>query len=522
MHLAMVIELASHRYPEAEALIDGTLRLTYKEWNNRVNAVAWGFIKLGLQPGERIAICARNNEPVLTSYFAAHKAGLTAVLLSTRWKSTELAYALNETEVSLVIYDKSTSDQVTVALKQCPRNILGIPVDEEVLDGSGHMYFKNLFVNLPDYPPDINRDDNTISTILYTSGTTGKPKGVPRTHRSDYYASLALIIQHRWTPLERTLGVMPVYHTMGLHTVISMVILNGLSVLLPNFNSSSCIYHIKEESLTALYLVPTIFYDLVNQLTAVEKKEILIQKLAFAGAPMAPSLIEKCYQTFKPEVFINQYGSTEMHAITINPDLKNKPNSSGRPALHSHIRIVPADANRRVLPSEEVPIGKTGEIIVKANSPQAFTKYLNQPDANDHALRNGWYFTGDLGYLDEEGDLYLKGRLDDMIISGGENIYPQEVEEVLLTHPQVKDAAVVGLADERWGEKVVAFIVTGSSQLNHEELEEFCLTSTILPRFKRPKEFIFVKEVPKSSTGKILRSKLKQDYPKKYLACAEP
>ncbi|MEN6462407.1 MAG: fatty acid--CoA ligase, partial [Syntrophomonas sp.] len=188
----------------------------------------------------------------------------------------------------------------------------------------------------------------------------------------------------------------------------------------------------------------------------------------------------------------------------------NKPTSSGRPALHSYIRIVAADADRRVLPTEEVPTGEIGEIIVKADSPQAFTGYLNRPDANEQALRNGWYFTGDLGCLDEEGDLFFKGRLDDMIISGGENIYPQEIEEVLLTHPQVNDAAVVGFPDERWGEKIVAFIVAETSKLDDEVLERFCLSSSKLHRFMRPKQFIYVEEIPKSPSGKVLRSKLRE------------
>lgn len=544
MHLATVIELASHRYPEAEALINGTQRLTYGDWNRRINSVAWGFIKLGMQSGERIAICARNSEPVITAYFAAHKAGLTAVLLSTKWKNAELAHALNDAKIRLIIYDETTSEQVKKASITCEHNIIDISLDDKAFHTNGKITFKELIENPQEHSPNIKRDDNTISTILYTSGTTGKPKGVPRTHQSDYYASLALIIQHRWTPFERTLGVMPIYHTMGLHTLISMVILNGLCVLLPNFDASTCIDYIENEKLTAIYLVPTIFYDLIQQLAYKEntayaeplataevdvalmppklilsdrcKKKSLtsIRKLAFAGAPMSLSLIEQCLNTFKPEVFINHYGNTEMHAITINSDLKTKPNSSGRPALHSHVRIVVADANRRVLPSEEVPVGEIGEIIVEANSPQAFTGYLNRPDANDQALRNGWYFTRDLGCLDEGGDLYIKGRLDDMIISGGENIYPQEVEGILLAHPQVNDAAVVGLPDERWGQIVVAFIVPENSQVDDYMLEQFCLTSPKLPRFMRPKQFIYVEEIPKSPTGKVLRSELRKDYSK--------
>jgi 2-furoate---CoA ligase len=510
MHLATVIELASHRYPQAEAIIDGTQRLTYYEWNRRINSVAWGFIKLGLQPGERIAICSRNSESVTTAYFAAHKAGLTVVLLSPRWKNNELAHALSDANILLVLYDETASEQIVKAMAACQHNIIDIPFYDPKYRTNRNITFKELLENPQDHPPTILRDDNTVGTILYTSGTVGRPKGVQRTHRSDYYASLALAIQHRWAPFERTLGVMPFYHTMGLHSLLSIVILNGLSIVLPRFDAATCIENIENEQLTALYLVPTIFFGLIQQLSYETKRLTSLKKLAFAGAPMSPYLIEQCFATFNPEVFVCHYGGTEMHAITINPDLRNKPTSSGRPALHSHIRIVITDTDRRVLPNEEVPSGEIGEIIVKADSPQAFTGYLNRPDANEQALRNGWYFTGDLGCLDEEGDLFFKGRLDDMIISGGENIYPQEIVEVLLAHPQVNDAAVIGFPDEQWGEKIVAFIVAKTPKLDNEDLERFCLSSSNLPRFMRPKQFIFVEEIPKSSSGKILRSKLRE------------
>ena len=509
MHLATVIELASQRYPRAEAIIDGCRRFTYEEWNQRINSVAWGLRRLGLKPGERIAICARNSEPAITAYFAAHKAGLTAVLLSTRWKNTEIAHALNDAEIRLIFHDETTSAQVINALPSSRHNAAAVPLDMEVFHTAGKTTFGHLTAYPRGYPPEITRDDGSVGTILYTSGTLGRPKGVQRTHRSDYYAALALIIQHRWTPFERTLGVMPFFHTMGLHCLLSMVVLNGLAVVLPNFDAALCRDCIEKERLTALYLVPTVYYDLTAQSDFDTKRLSSIKKLAFAGAPMSQPLVEQCFRTINPEVFVNQYGSTEMHAITINPDLRSKPASCGRPALHSHIRIVAAEASRKDLPCEEVPPGEVGEIIVQADSPQAFCGYLNRPDANERSIREGWYFTGDLGCLDEEGDLFFKGRLDDMIISGGENVYPQEVEAVLLSHPQVSDAAVVGLPDERWGEKITAVIVPASLDLDDAALDEFCLASSGLPRFMRPRQYIYVNEIPKSPTGKILRSRIR-------------
>jgi 2-furoate---CoA ligase len=172
------------------------------------------------------------------------------------------------------------------------------------------------------------------------------------------------------------------------------------------------------------------------------------------------------------------------------------------------VRIVTADPTRRVLPDEVVEPGVPGEVIVSLTSPEAFHGYWQRPDATETAIREGWYFTGDVGIWDEEGDLWVQGRVDDMLISGGENIHPLEVEDVLAKHPKVQDVAVCGLPDERWGQAVSAFVVPGDATLTAEELDQFCLASSELANFKRPRRYIFVKAVPKSAVGKILRRKL--------------
>jgi len=514
MHLATVLELAALRYPEMEALVDGQRRFTYGQWERRANAVAGGLLQAGLPPGGSLGICARNSEATATAFFAAQKAGAAAVLINARWKGMEIARALDKAAVRAVLFDEATADSVEEALTLGSRDVVRIYAPSSGMGRgkrrSGALQFEDLASRSAVSAPVVARRKSDTSTILFTSGTTGEPKGVPRTHWSDYIAALTMIVEHRWNPFERTLAVMPFYHTMGLHTLISMVILNGLCVLLPGMDTHYCLHSIERERLTGLFLVPTAFYDLARELKQCKRDSDRYLKLAFAGASMPVSQVEECIEVFDPAVFINHYGCTEMHVITVNPDPWNLPASAGRPALHSRVRIVPVGCGNQA-DSPPLSPGETGEVIVDCDSPQAFKGYLNQPDATEKAIRGGWYYSGDLGCMDDEGNLYLKGRVDDMIISGGENIYPLEVEEVLLRHPGVEDAAVVGLPHKRWGEIVTAFIVPAGAAPLDEDLERHFLDSE-LSRFKRPRRYITLSEIPRLPSGKVLRAQLKNEY----------
>ena len=227
---------------------------------------------------------------------------------------------------------------------------------------------------------------------------------------------------------------------------------------------------------------------------------------------MRAPLTRACVEAFHPEVFVNHYGSTEIYTFSVFPDVHTKPGCAGRAGIHAKLRVVEASRERRVGPEETVGPGEKGEIIASLDSEEAFAGYWKRPDADAHALRGGWYFTGDMGYLDEAGDLFVVGRVDDMIISGGENIYPAEVEEVLGRHPQVRDVAIVGEPDPRWGERVVAFVVRGGAGLTIAALDRHCLESSDLANFKRPRRIVFVEEIPKTASGKILRRLLRDGH----------
>ena len=219
---------------------------------------------------------------------------------------------------------------------------------------------------------------------------------------------------------------------------------------------------------------------------------------------MNDALLQRLVAAFKPRLFVNHYGSSEIYTFTIEQNAPAKPGSAGRAGFNCRIRVVPLDGgDRQSAPDTPCIPGEEGQIIADLSGDEAFEGYWNRPDADAKALRSGWYFTGDTGFIDPDGDLYVTGRVDDMIISGGENISPVDIESVLSLHPAVDEVAVAGLADERWGQKVVAFVKLKGA-VDAEGLDAHCRSSS-LPNYKRPREYVFVRAVPKSPVGKILR-----------------
>lgn len=228
-----------------------------------------------------------------------------------------------------------------------------------------------------------------------------------------------------------------------------------------------------------------------------------MRKLGFAGAPMHDALLLRLQQAFQPELFVNHYGSSEIYTFAINQNAVGKPGSAGRAGINTRLRVIKLDAKS---PQDIAAPLEEGQIVADLLSDEAFEGYHNRPDANERSLRDGWYFTGDTGYLDAEGDLFVTGRVDDMIISGGENISPVDIESVLSLHPSVDEVAVAGLSDERWGQRVVAFVKPRDA-VAADALDAHCRASDLV-NFKRPREYVFVREIPKSPVGKVLRRKL--------------
>jgi 2-furoate---CoA ligase len=341
------------------------------------------------------------------------------------------------------------------------------------------------------------------SVMLYTSGTTARPKGVPRRQRTERAAAVAHVAQNLYGRGERTLGVMPLYHTMGVRSLLAMALVGGAFICLPRFDAARALELIAAERITNLYLVPTLYHDLIHHPRFPASDVGSVRKLGFAGAPMTDGLLKQLNATFKPELFVNHYGSSEIYTFTVDQAAATKPGSAGRAGLNQMVRVVKIDATS---PDDLSPCGQEGEIIALLAGDEAFEGYWHRPDADARALRQGWYFTGDTGYFDAEGDLFVTGRVDDMIITGGENVSPVEVESCLSLHADVSEVAVVGLPDARLGKIVAAFIRRHAS-VSEDALDAFCRASG-LANFKRPRRYVFVAAIPKSPVGKLLRRKL--------------
>ena len=507
MDLGTLLRFTAERFPDNDAIVDGDLRLTYAALDARADAVAHALRGRGIGRGDRFVLCLKNSHEWLAAYFALQRLGAIAVPINFRFAGNEVRYCLEDSGAAGILFEASTRDAAAQALADLPACAVRIYAGRDVPEGA--VAFQSLMDQPPPSPPPARVDDGEVSLILYTSGTTGRPKGVPRTHGNAHAGALAHIVQCGYAWGERTLGIMPLYHTMGIHSLHSLLMLGGACVAMRDWDAPAAVDLIARERISALYLVPTLYYELLRAPNCEAADLSCVRKLAYAGAPMLSALTEACVRRFRPQVFVNHYGSTEVYTFTVCDRVAAKPGCAGRPGLHSAMRIVTADPDRRVLPHEEVKPGEVGEIIFSLASAEAFRGYWNRPEATAKALRDGWYFTGDLGSLDAEGDLTVSGRVDDMIISGGENIHPVEVEDVLTRHPQVLDAAVVGTPDEKWGQKVTAFIVPAGDGLTAEAVETFCRNSPDLAPFKRPRQVVFVRTIPKTASGKILRRLLR-------------
>lgn len=485
------------RSPDQLALVDGDLRLTYREWFERVSAVAGGLQEIGLQRGDHLVALLQNRWEMATLHWACQFAGIILTPLNWRAKPDEVDYCAGDANARAIVFQDVSADAVrdsTVA-----RNLLCIGIDNAA---GANVSFGDLLAARPAAQL-LNAESDDWSLMLYTSGTTGKPKGVPRRHRHERAAALAHVAQNQYGRHERTLGVMPLYHTMGVRSLLAMALVDGCFVCVPKFDPVAVLAAIQTEKISTLYLVPTLYHDVIAHPNCDSTDLSSVRKLGFAGASMNASLLQKLNTLFKPQLFVNHYGSSEVYTFSVDQDATKKPGSAGRAGINQRLRVVRLDSGDPDLvaaPYEE------GEIIVDLASDEAFEGYWNRPDANARALRNGWYFTGDTGYLDREGDLFVSGRTDDMIISGGENISPVEIESLLSLHPGVDEVAVVGLPDARWGQCVTAFVKRRTG-VTEAELDDHCRTSG-LANFKRPRSYVFVVEVPRSPIGKLLRRKL--------------
>jgi len=436
---------------------------------------------------------------------------LGAIYTPVSWRGTadEIGYCVEDAGAVLVAFDGAAEDAVREACAAA-----GID-DAKLIAAADAKAKVTRFEDLADGPAvdDPSRVEGEATAImLYTSGTTGRPKGVPRSHRAELAATMNQIAVNQYGHGLSQLCVMPLFHTMGERVLLATALLNGKLVLMPAYTPDGVLDLVERERVGSIFLVPTMFHDVLGQPDIDQRDLSSVIRAGYAGMPMAPSLVEACVARFSNGPFVNFYGSSEIYCFTTCDHQDRKPGCAGRAGFNQEIRVVTGDAARRVTGDDVVPQGETGEIVASMAALDAFSGYWNRPDADEKAICDGWYFTGDLGAFDEDGELYVLGRVDDMIISGGENIQPEEVEDALLRSGLLRGVVVVGLPDERMGQRVVAFVEPAKDGLTAEALDAACQAGA-LANFKRPRGYAFVEAIPRSASGKLLRRKLREgDY----------
>lgn len=501
------VEKRASLHPDEPAIISDDGRVfTYSEFSQRVNRLANALPAIGITKGERIAVLFPNNPEFLEVLFAAAKIGAIAVPLNFRLASPELSYILNDCTASVLAYTPEFEEKVKVVKgADGGKNIKKfIRVGEGA--GEDEIDYEGLLSSFPDSSPGLKEQivDDDPHMLVYTSGTTGRPKGAILTHDNTHWNAINAVLRYMLSRKDTNLGAAPLYHIGGLSAgAVPTIFTGGKVVLCRFFDPDQVLKMIESHKVTTMFGIPSMFL-MMSESEQFEKTDFSSVRFFIAGgAPCPVSLIERYLG--QGVTFAQGYGLTEAApgvTALLEEDALRKRGSSGQALFYVEIDIF--DENNM-----ELPTGEVGEIVVRG--PNVFKGYWNKPEETEEALKYDWLHTGDIGYLDQEGFLYVTDRKKDMMISGGENIYPIEVENVLRAHPKVADVGVIGMPDAKWGEAPLALVVVEPGEkLGEEELIEFCRDR--LARYKVPKKTIFLDELPRNSIGKILKKELRAKY----------
>jgi long-chain acyl-CoA synthetase len=484
---------------------------TYGEFDASVSKFAAALQSLGVGKGDHVAFLLGNTPHFLISLYATVRLGATAVPVNPIYTPDEIAYILNDSDAKAVIALDALLPLVEKAHAALPK-IAAFVICETAPETAAKIAELpaeaktkvRAFSELIRQPGaleqivDVQRDDTAV--ILYTSGTTGKPKGAMLTHENLYSNARDVGAYLGMTPDDRIIATLPVFHVFALTVVVNAPLLQGATiVLLPRFNPKDVFDAIKSREATVFAGVPTMF-NFMYQFPEANPEDFASVRLAISGGSAMPvALLHNFEEKFNVRVS-EGYGLSEASPVTcFNPiDRERKAGSIGTSIINVENKVVNEFG-------EEVPVGEVGELVVRG--PNVMKGYYKMPEETNAALRGGWLYTGDLARVDEEGYFYIVDRKKDMIIVGGYNVYPREIEEVLFAHPGIVEAAVVGLPDPDFGESVHAYVVLKDSSLTTEDLQAHCKEH--LAKYKVPKHFEILDDLPKNTTGKILRRSLK-------------
>lgn len=500
MNLGSLLSQSARKFPELLAIECEGRSYTYRGFNEEVNRLAHGLLQQGVNKGDKLAIMMKNSDHFVFTFFAAAKIGAIAVPVNFRLTATEVQYILDQSDAAFVVCDKEFEQIIAEAKKDTAvRMVITVGEPETV----GFYSYEKVLADCID-EPDVEVSEKDDVEILYTSGTTGRPKGALFDHSQIFKVGISVVINMEICQHERILHLAPLFHSAQLNLfLISGVALGATHIIHRDFHPVKTLQAIQEHKITHLFAVPAMYNFLLQVPHADDYDLTSIKRVGYGAAPMAPELVKKSMQLFKTDQFYNLCGLTEAGpgGILLDPEgHKLHLGKGGKPIFMTETRVV-NEEGKDVLP------GVIGEFIVR--SPMVMKEYYNKPEETKSTLKGGWLYTGDLATIDDEGYITLVDRKKDMIISGGENVYSVEVEGVLFEHPAILDAAIIGLPDEVWGEAVCAIIVPKEGTvIDEQELRSFCREK--LAGYKVPRRIFIEEQLPRNASGKILKYQLRQ------------
>ncbi len=509
MYLTQGLHRSLQQMPTEVALIDDGRPISFAELVDRVARLAAGLTQLGAVQGDRVGILAPNSARYVEYALACPWGGFVFAPVNSQWSLQEMAYQIVDADIAVLLLDDDTVSQAVQLQQMCPGlttlvHCGGHPTPPKMIG------YEDLIAQASAME-DVRLTGDALAGILYTGGTTGQPKGVMVSPAQLLVSTFGFMATSGMpNERERFLHVAPLYHLAALGACYQQAQLGSTHFVLGQFTVEGLAATIAKDRITAVTLVPTMIQRLFDYAEATGADLSSLQHLGYGASPISEPVLRKALQTLPDLQMCQLYGMTELGpvATVLRPedhrdqDHPERLRSAGRAALHAEIRVVDAtDAT--------VDTGTVGEVIVRGAN--IMLGYWNKPAETALALRGGWMHTGDLGYLDEDGYLYVVDRLKDMIVTGGENVYSAEVEKVLATHPSISSCAVIGVPDEQWGERVHAVVVaTPGTDLDAAAIREYCAQQ--LARYKAPRTVDIVTELPLSPVGKILKRTLREQY----------
>ncbi|WP_139891859.1 long-chain fatty acid--CoA ligase [Bacillus sp. D386] len=492
---------SAHTAHEREAYIFGSERRTYREAEKRATHLAGWLQENGIGYQDKVGFMLLNGLPFIDVFFATSLVGALGVPINFRLTKDELAYIIGQSECKILFVD-----HVFLPVIESIRSQIQLVDSIVIVNGdssSSHIPYETIYDRSSTYRPcnSLSGDDGAL--IIYTSGTTGRPKGAVLTHQNMCMNGMNQVVTAGLSSNFKQLLVAPLFHIAALSTLLYPI--NGTTVIHSQFNPEAVLQTIEKERINFIFLAPTMWHMLV-EFPSIEDYDLTsLERCAAGSAPCSLLLKEKITKYFPNGKLRDPFGQTEMSPVTtcLQPEDSIRKNSSvGKPVVNVEVRVVDDHMN-------DVPLGDVGEIVYRG--PTVMKEYYKNPEATREAFHGGWFHSGDLVRMDDEGFIYVVDRKKDMIISGGENIYPAEIEQVLNRHAKVVESAVVGAVDEKWGEVVQAYIVLKSGEtMTEEEVILFCQNH--LASYKKPKLVHFVDSLPRNAAGKIVKTVLRKGY----------